>query len=201
LALQVGLPPVALALWEHGSLTPHPHLLRLATLLAADDRGRPPAITARPTGPARNPAADMTPTTGKEHQPQMTPPTAPTTGTPATTTAGSRQVPSFGGSTLRGRSLVTDGHQLATATPHPGSTVTAGHRPHAPLRRLRCTVAYRPLPRVPVGCRWVPARPRPHPPTTGRHMPVTPGSDPLAVCWPDSGPHDGQPSARGRARW
>jgi hypothetical protein len=131
----------------------------------------------------------------------MTPPTAPTTGTPATTTAGSRQVPSFGGSTLRGQSLVTDGHQLATATPHPGSTVTAGHRPHAPLRRLRCTVAYRPLPRVPVGCRWVPARPRPHPPTTGRHMPVTPGSDPLAVCWPDSGPHDGQPSARGRARW
>jgi hypothetical protein len=85
----------------------------------------------------------------------MTPPTAPTTPTPATTTAGSRQVPSFGGSTLRGQSLVTDGHQLATATPHPGSTVTAGHLPQAPLRRLRFTAAHRPLLRA---CSLVAAR-------------------------------------------
>jgi hypothetical protein len=136
----------------------------------------------------------------------MSPPTAPTTPTPtptpATTTAGTRQVPSYGGSTLHGRRFITNGHQLATATRHPDHTATAGHLPQAPLRQLRFTVAHRPLPRAfPLIVRSVPARPRPHPLVTGRHMPATPGSDPLAVCWPDSGPHDGQPSARGRAGW
>ncbi len=133
----------------------------------------------------------------------MTPPTVPTTSTPATTAAsGSRQVPSYGGNALRGRIFMTDGHQLATATRHPDNTVTVDHLPQAPLWRLRFAVAHRPpTARVPVGGGWVPARPRPHPPARGRQMAVTPGSDAVAAWWPGSGPRGGQPSSRERAGW
>jgi hypothetical protein len=56
LAIQVGLPPVALALWERGSFIPRTHhLLRLATVLAAYQRAAQPSITARPDAPHATP--------------------------------------------------------------------------------------------------------------------------------------------------
>jgi len=52
LAIQVGLPPIAIALWGHGSFIPRTHhLLRLATVLADHQRAGQPAVTARPDHP------------------------------------------------------------------------------------------------------------------------------------------------------
>lgn len=141
LVIQVGLPPGALALWEQGSFIPRTHhLLRLATILATHQPQRYGPLSCSGPTPACGPSI-----IDEEHDPTMTPPTAPTTPTSATRKAGSRRTPSYGGNTFRGRIFMTDGHQLATATRQPDGTITVHHLRHAPLRRLRFAVADRAL--------------------------------------------------------
>jgi len=73
LAIQVGLPSVALLAWEQGSFIPRTHhLLRLATILATHPTPPPPA---RPTDSPRPSPAHP----DKEHPAHMTTPTTATT--------------------------------------------------------------------------------------------------------------------------